>query len=175
MITLLLFLSVMCTVHGQIVPLLYAVPSAVSHQSRIDIRHSPGFITGPLVYSPGTTLHTSHQPNDKPQETLVTPIFTADTIFTPVALSFFHNLPLARALEHPISIDKVQEENAQNESFTIFDDDTQNTIITETPEQEITTEEKPAMEDKNYIIIAYDNNRVTSTTDVPKVGDITEP
>ncbi|KAJ8713436.1 hypothetical protein PYW07_013806 [Mythimna separata] len=171
----------MCAVHGQIVPLIYAAPSAVSHQSRIDIKHSPGFIAGPLIYSPATTLYASHQPGDKPRETVLTPVFTADTILTPVALSFFHNLPLARALEHPISIDKVQEEISQNdavaeENMEKDDKGVQIAIVTEVPEQgKENTGEKQDIEDKNYVIIAFDDNKqVTSTTDEPNTVGITE-
>uniref|UniRef100_A0A2A4JFW4 DUF4794 domain-containing protein n=1 Tax=Heliothis virescens TaxID=7102 RepID=A0A2A4JFW4_HELVI len=181
MITLLLLVSAMWEVRGQIVPLIYAAPSAVSHQSRIDIKHSPGFIAGPLIYSPAATLYASHEPKVKVQETVLTPVFTADTILTPVALSFFHNLPLARALEHPISIDKVQEEQSQNdklmeEKMKTVDKEVLNMIVAEGSEQEkIKPKEKLATEDKNYIIIAYDdNNQEASTTEVPQMDDVTE-
>lgn len=181
MITLLLVVSAMCAVRGQIVPLIYAAPSAVSHQSRVDIKHSHGFISGPLIYSPSTSLYASHKPDDKPQETVLTPVFTADTILTPVALSFFHNLPLARALEHPISIDKVQEENAQvaavtDQNMEKIDEVLQIAEAAEIPElEQENTEGKPDIQDKNYIIIAYDNNnQVMSTTDEPNTVGITE-
>lgn len=179
MTLLLIFVSVMWKVHGQLVPLIYAAPSAVSHQSRIDIAHSPGFITGPLIYSPAATLYATHQSenNDKSREAVITPVFTADTIFTPVALSFYHNIPLARALEHPISIDKVQEETAQNDELakqnveSSNDEEVYNMVVTEAPEQEIQKKEEiPENPSNNYIVIAYDdNNQVISTTDEPKI------
>ncbi|KAJ8716168.1 hypothetical protein PYW08_013453 [Mythimna loreyi] len=180
MITLFLVVSAMCVVHGQIVPLVYAAPSAVSHQSRIDIKHSPGFIAGPLIYRPATTLYASHLPDDKPRETVLSPVFTADTILTPVALTFFHNLPLARALEHPISIDKVQEEILRNDAVAEEDmkkdKDVQIAIVTEIPEQDKgNTEEKQEVQDKNYVIIAFDDNKqVTSTTDEPNMVGVTK-
>lgn len=108
MIRLLLIVSVFCNVYCNR-PIIFAAPSAVSHQSRIDIKHTPGFISAPLIYSPATTIYASHPNAEVPREAILAPVLTTDTLLTPIALSFFHNLPLARALEHPISIDKAQE------------------------------------------------------------------
>lgn len=161
-------------VRGQLVPLIYTVPSAVSHQSRVDIRHSPGFISEPLIYNPPKVLYQKHTADEKTQETILTPIFTADTIITPVALSFFHNLPLSRALEHPISLDKVQEQNEQN-----YDSLTENKDAVKVSDKEnyeelkvvnkLVNEEVGAIqksEEQNYIIIE-DNNGHDVNTDVP--------
>lgn len=106
MLRTLFVITVISKVHSHVVPLIYAAPSAVSHQSRIDIKHSPSFISTPIIYSPAAIL-ASH-PKEIASETVLTPIVATDTVLTPVALSFFHNLPLARALQHPISIDMVQ-------------------------------------------------------------------
>lgn len=105
----------MSIVHGHVLPWIYAAPSAVSHQSRIDIRHSPGFVQAPLIYSPAASLFASHQ-SQIASDTVLTPIFASDAVLTPIGLSFYHNLPLTRALEHPVSIDKIREECAQNDS-----------------------------------------------------------
>lgn len=88
-------------VQGHLTPLLYEAPSAVSHQSRIDIKHTP-LISQPLFYSPVTLVAT-------PAHTIVTPIIASDTVLTPISLSFYHNLPLARALEQTIPSKKVRE------------------------------------------------------------------
>uniref|UniRef100_A0A2H1V1N3 SFRICE_014036 n=1 Tax=Spodoptera frugiperda TaxID=7108 RepID=A0A2H1V1N3_SPOFR len=166
MIRLLLFVGVLCEVYGDLVPLIYAAPSAVSHQSRIDIKHSPGFVAGPLIYSPAATVYANQQLENKVREAVITPVFTADTILTPVALSFFHNLPLARALEHPISIDKAQEDNAENYEFV-------NAVAI--PEQEnLNQGDKQPASDK-IIIVAYDDSsKVVSTTNDPPIEDVTE-
>ncbi|KAJ0178340.1 hypothetical protein K1T71_006163 [Dendrolimus kikuchii] len=101
-------------------PLVFAAPSAVSHQSRIDIKHTPSYIATPVVYSPISTIYASGSIAGYAQEAVLTPILPTDTLLTPVALSFFHNLPLARALEHPISIDKAQAEaNVQTNTVII--------------------------------------------------------
>lgn len=178
MIRLLLFVGVLCEVYGDLVPLIYAAPSAVSHQSRIDIKHSPGFVAGPLIYSPAATVYANQQLENKVREAVITPVFTADTILTPVALSFFHNLPLARALEHPISIDKAQENNAENYEFVnavATSDENTNVIVTEIPEQEkLNQGDKQPASDK-IIIVAYDDNsKVVSTTNDPPIEDVTE-
>lgn len=102
MIKLILLACVNNLVQGYLSPLIYAAPSAVSHQSRIDIKHTP-LISAPLFYSPATIIATH------PSQTIVSPIIASDTLLTPIALSFFHNLPLARALEQPISLTKVRE------------------------------------------------------------------
>ncbi|KAH9637195.1 hypothetical protein HF086_016217 [Spodoptera exigua] len=178
MIRLLLFVGAMCEVYGDIVPLIYAAPSAVSHQSRIDIKHSPGFVAGPLIYSPAAPLYAHHQLENKVREAVITPVFTADTILTPVALSFFHNLPLARALEHPISIDKAQEENAENYEFVeavAASDDNSNVIVTEIPEQENIDKGEKQPESDKIIIVAYDDNsKVVSSTNDPQMEAVTE-
>lgn len=102
---------------GQYAPLIFAAPSAVSHQSRIDIRHSPEFVSAPLVYSP---LAVYPSAAEAASDSFLTPVIKADQLFIPVALTFFHNLPLARALEHPISIDKIREEvNAAQNPNTV--------------------------------------------------------
>ncbi|XP_022830352.1 uncharacterized protein LOC111359135 [Spodoptera litura] len=178
MIRLLLFVGVLCEVYGDLVPLIYAAPSAVSHQSRIDIKHSPGFVAGPLIYSPAATLYANHQIENKVREAVITPVFTADTILTPVALSFFHNLPLARALEHPISIDKAQEENAENYEFVeavATSDENNNVIVTEIPEQDNVNKGDKHPESDKIIIVAYDdNNKAISTTNNPQMDAVTE-
>lgn len=102
MIKLIFIACVTNLVQGYLTPLLYAAPSAVSHQSRIDIKHTP-HISAPLVYHPASIVAT-HSPS-----TIVSPIIASDTLLTPIALIFYHNLPLARALEHPISVNKLQE------------------------------------------------------------------
>lgn len=102
MIKLILISCVNNLVQGYLSPLLYTAPSAISHQSRIDIKHTP-FISAPLFYNPATIVAT------QPAQTVVAPIIASDTLLTPIAFSFFHNLPLARALEHPISLKKVRE------------------------------------------------------------------
>lgn len=106
-------LTVIAKVQSHAVPLIYAAPSAVSHQSRIDIKHDPGFIS-PVVYTPA--ILPSHL--KVASEAVVAPIVSSHAVLAPVALSFFHNLPLARALEHPISIDVIQnsykKENSEN-------------------------------------------------------------
>ncbi|CAH0584221.1 unnamed protein product [Chrysodeixis includens] len=177
MIKLIILVSVVCTVHGQIFPLIYAAPSAVSHQSRIDVKHSPGFISSPLIYSPAATLYESQKSIESPRQTVITPVFTSDTILTPVALSFFHNLPLARALEHPISIDKVQNESAQDDDsmaqrMAVIKENSQEmygaTVKEASNQQNQNTEDKQRVRDNNYVIVAYDDiNQVT--TDVPKM------
>ncbi|KAJ2944318.1 hypothetical protein O0L34_g18308 [Tuta absoluta] len=106
LIELLSIFFVIDQAHGHLVPIIYAAPSAVSHQSRIDIKHSSG-IPSPLVYTPLTTIYATH-PKPLLSETVFSPVLATDTLLTPVALSVFHNFPLARALEHPISLDKVQ-------------------------------------------------------------------
>lgn len=108
MIAIFLIIAV-CQVQCRSGTLIFIAPSAVSHQSRIDIKHIPGYIASPIVYNPISTIYTSG--SIAAQEAILTPILPTDTLLTPVALSFFHNLPLARALEHPISVDKTQEES----------------------------------------------------------------
>lgn len=102
MIKLILVACVNNLVQGYLSPLLYAAPSAVSHQSRIDVKHTP-FISAPLFYNTATIVAT------QPAQTVVAPIIASDTLLTPIALSFFHNLPLARGLEHPILLTKIRE------------------------------------------------------------------
>lgn len=180
MIKLITLVSVLCSVRGQIFPLIYAAPSAVSHQSRIDIKHSPSFISSPLIYSPAATLYEHQKSIERPRQTVITPVFTSDTILTPVAVTFFHNLPLARALEHPISIDKVQQESAQDDSSMIQNmealkensQEIYGTIITEASNQrDQNTEDKQKVPDNNYVIVAYDDNNQV-TTDVPKMDEV---
>lgn len=110
MLKIFVILSLTYRARGQLAPLIYAAPSAVSHQSRVDIKHTPGFISAPLIYSPATTIFASQpQRLEVASDTVLTPILT------PIAFSFYHNLPLARALEHPISIEAMQESaNIQN-------------------------------------------------------------
>lgn len=104
MIRIIFLVCVLRQTQGQLAPLIFAAPSAVSHQSRIDIRHTPGFISTPFLYSPIAPYTTV-----KESESVLPPVLRPESYFTPVALTFFHNLPLARALENPISIEKVQE------------------------------------------------------------------
>lgn len=99
MIELILIACVSNLVQGYLSPLLYAAPSAVSHQSRIDIKHTP-LISAPVFFSPAVVA-------TQPAQTIMTPIIASDTLLTPIALSSFHNLPLTRSLEHPIPIWKV--------------------------------------------------------------------
>ncbi|KOB74591.1 putative cuticle protein [Operophtera brumata] len=104
MIRIFLLVCVLRNAQGQYAPLIFAAPSAVSHQSRIDIRHTPGFISAPFVYSP-IAAYTAV----KESESIFPAVIRSEPYFTPVALTFFHNVPLARALEHPISIEEAQE------------------------------------------------------------------
>lgn len=145
MLRILFVVCVISKVHSHAVPLIYAAPSAVSHQSRIDIKHSPALISTPLIYSPAT-IFTSHP--KEASETVLTPLFTSDTVFTPIALSFYHNLPLARALQHPISIDIVESPKKE---------DGENIDILPQEEKEISTEGAISMEKVSENII-QDNN-----------------
>jgi hypothetical protein len=111
MIRILLIVFV-TTARSQIAPLIYAAPSAVSHQSRVEVKHTPSFISAPLIYSPAAII--TSLPAEVKKETIITPIFATDTVLAPIALSFFNNLPLARALKHPISIDEAQENYERN-------------------------------------------------------------
>lgn len=54
----------------------------------------------------------------EPAKTIVSPFIATDTILTPVAVSYFHHLPLARALKHPISIDEAREAASEKERKT---------------------------------------------------------
>lgn len=105
MIKIFFLVCVLHKIQGQLASLIFTAPSAISHQSRIDMSHTPGFISAPLVYSPiaGYTAV-------KESEPVLLPLVRTEHYFTPVVLTFFHNLPLARALQHPISIKKTQEE-----------------------------------------------------------------
>lgn len=105
MIRIIFLVCVLSNAQGQFDPLIFTAPSAVSHQSRIDIRHDPGFISVPFVYSP-IAAYT----DVKEREYVFPAAIRSQPYLTPVALTFFQNLPLARALDHPISIDKIQEE-----------------------------------------------------------------
>ncbi|CAB3259815.1 unnamed protein product [Arctia plantaginis] len=173
MITLLFFVSTICVVRGQLVPVIYAAPSAVSHQSRIDIRHSP-YISGPLLYNPPKFLYEKHSADEKTRDSIIKSMFTADTILTPVALTFFHNLPLSRALEHPISLDKVQEQNERNYNFLTENRDAVKVsdkevygklkVLTKPVNEETKIVQKS--EKQNYIVIE-DNNGDEVNTDVP--------
>ncbi|CAB3251470.1 unnamed protein product [Arctia plantaginis] len=101
-------------------------------------------------------------------------MFTADTILTPVALTFFHNLPLSRALEHPISLDKVQEQNERNYNFLTENRDAVKVsdkevygklkVLTKPVNEETKIVQKS--EKQNYIVIE-DNNGDEVNTDVP--------
>lgn len=117
---------------SHIVPLIYAAPSAVSHQSRIDIKTKPAFVSSPLIYSPSTSilLH-------KPPETLfvkhelLSPISEAN-VLTHVAYGFYNNLPLARALQHPVYI-KENLDNLQKitKDQSLVDDEDEKKIMQE--------------------------------------------
>ncbi|CAG9793828.1 unnamed protein product [Diatraea saccharalis] len=98
------------TAHCQVAPLIYAAPTAVSHQSRVDVKNTPGFISAPLIYSPAII-----SPKEVTNEAVITPVLAVDTVLTPIALTFFNNLPLSRALKHPISIGMMQEEAEREE------------------------------------------------------------
>ncbi|CAK1556208.1 unnamed protein product [Leptosia nina] len=107
---ILFFLYVLTYAQCQVLPLIFAAPSAVSHQSRIDIKRTP---VTPLIYSPSGVFGSNFkeiQPNRRVDTTIYT-----DAVLTPIALTFFHNLPLARALEHPISLSEVQSKTNQDE------------------------------------------------------------
>lgn len=145
MFRILFVVSVISKVHSHVAPLIYAAPSAVSHQSRIDIKHTPALISTPLIYSPA--IFTSH-PKEVASEALFTPILASDTVFTPVALNLYHNLPLARALQHPISIDTV--ENTDKE-------DSENIDVLRQDNKEISTEEAILIEKVSENMI-QDNN-----------------
>lgn len=112
MIRIFILVCVLHKTQGQLAPLIFAAPSSVSHQSRIDIRHTPGFISAPLVYSPIAVF-----PAVKESESVLPTLVRSEHYFTPVAFTFFHNLPLARALERPVSIKKAQEEALLREKF----------------------------------------------------------
>ncbi|KAG7296104.1 hypothetical protein JYU34_021199 [Plutella xylostella] len=106
MLFTIVILCVVSCASSHLGPVIYAAPSAVSHQSRIDIKHTP-VLSAPLIYSP--TIYATH-PRAIVADTVLTPVVPVDTVFSPVALGVFHNLPLARALKHPVSIEKAQQE-----------------------------------------------------------------
>lgn len=130
MLRLILVLFSIYQVKCQLLPVIYAAPSAVSHQSRIDIKHSPGIISSPLIYSPA--VYATYPLKGDTREVVLSTV-TGDTVYTPIALSFFHNLPLARALEHPVSINRVSAESTtvmidNMEKNTSDEDITRNTV-----------------------------------------------
>lgn len=130
MLRLILVLFSIYQVKCQLLPVIYAAPSAVSHQSRIDIKHSPGIISSPLIYSPA--VYATYPLKGDTREVVLSTV-TGDTVYTPIALSFFHNLPLARALEHPVSINRVSAESTtvmidNMEANTSDEDITRNTV-----------------------------------------------
>lgn len=116
MLRLILVLFSIYQVKCQLLPVIYAAPSAVSHQSRIDIKHSPGIISSPLIYSPA--VYATYPLQGDTREVVLSTV-TGDTVYTPIALSFFHNLPLARALQHPVSINQ---DRVSAESTTVMID-----------------------------------------------------
>lgn len=120
-VKMLLAVALVCAltscVTADIGPLIFAAPSAVSHQSRVDIKHS-AVNTSPLIYSPGTFYARHPARAVVASETILTPVITDDTVLTPIAFGFFHNLPLARALKHPVSIENAQAEATAKDLMT---------------------------------------------------------
>lgn len=104
---LFLFATVCLSVgHGASV--IYTAPSAVSHQSRIDIRHSP---LHSFVYSPATVFAHPARTIITNDHHIITPVISTNHVLTPVAYSYYHDLPLARAMKDPVSLlQKLQEE-----------------------------------------------------------------
>lgn len=110
-----------CGAH--LIPLIYAAPSAVSHQSRLDIKHA-SFLSTPIVYSPETAVHVNIPTKiTTGSHPVLTSVLAPDTFMAPIALTFYHNLPLSRALENPVSIDKAQEEAAQGTIAMIIENE----------------------------------------------------
>lgn len=98
---------------SHLIPLIYAAPSAVSHQSRIDIKLAP-FMSTPFIYSPEAAIHLNIPTKvTAASDPALTSVLPSDTFIAPIALTFFHNLPLSRALGQPISIHKGQQETAE--------------------------------------------------------------
>lgn len=97
-----LFLCLLFEFNCQLLPVIYAAPSSVSHQSRVDIKNIPQIIATPLVYSP--VIYATYPKDGKKSDIVLTQV-RSDTVLAPIALTLFHNLPLARALEHPIIIE----------------------------------------------------------------------
>ncbi|CAH0398716.1 unnamed protein product [Chilo suppressalis] len=163
MLSRILFVVFVTTTFCEAASLIYASPTAVSHQSRVDIKHTPGFLSAPLIYSP-TILAGA---NEVTNGAVITPVLAVDTVLTPVALSFFNNLPLARALKTPISIEKLQEEGEKDEMKTSgskFESDN------ETPNKHVTFVVKS---DENILssdggIGVIENNEKASSTSEPR-------
>lgn len=107
MYRLILISFFICTVNCQLLPVIYSAPSAVSHQSQIHVKHSSNVIATPLVYSP-IVYATYPSREELKSELLLTPV-VSDAGLTPIALTIFQNMPLARALEHPIQIGQGQD------------------------------------------------------------------
>lgn len=112
MITLLLIVFVN-QVSSNLVPIIYAAPSAVSHQSRIDIKHSSNYVATPLIYSPGTIL--SNGPKMTVNNDIVLPMI-------PNAVLTLYHTPLSRALAQPISIDTREAQDM----IMVVEDETDN-------------------------------------------------
>lgn len=126
-----LLLCLLYQVNCQILPVIYAAPSSVSHQSRIDVKHTPQIIATPLVYSP--TVYAIYPNKEKESNIVLTPV-TSDMLLTPIAFTFFHNLPLSRALEHPIIIENQDSNGAESQLSNVHE----NFINTsKKPEEEI--------------------------------------
>ncbi|CAG9561161.1 unnamed protein product [Danaus chrysippus] len=126
MLSLLLVLYLSYNVDCHLLPVVYAAPSAVSHQSRIDVKSTPAFIT-PVLYS-STVYATYPGKVDENSNTVYSPVLS-DTVLTPVALSYFHNLPLARALQSPVFI---HEEDLNADDKDPENNDSQSTTNTKT-------------------------------------------
>ena len=105
-----LILCLFYKVNSQILPVIYAAPSSVSHQSRIDVKHTPQIIAAPLVYTPA--IYATYPIEEKNNNIALTSVLS-DKV--PIALTFFHNLPLARALEHPIVIESQDSNEAEKQ------------------------------------------------------------
>ncbi|CAH2091206.1 unnamed protein product [Euphydryas editha] len=133
MYRLILTLFFICTVNCQLLPVIYSAPSAVSHQSQIHVKHSSNVIATPLVYSP-VVYATYPSKEEINGELFLTPV-VSDAVLTPIALTLFHNMPLARALEHPIQIgqgqDSIETEISitQSTGKTIVEETTDNIVL----------------------------------------------
>ncbi|GBP35113.1 hypothetical protein EVAR_28312_1 [Eumeta japonica] len=103
-----LALALAGAVRCQLAHVIYASPSAVSHQSRIDIKHG-AVLSAPAVYAPAVFVT-----RPKASSIVAPALVPADLWTGPIAYGFFHSLPLTRALEHPVSLHRVENAMRQN-------------------------------------------------------------
>lgn len=90
---------------------IIAAPSAVSHQSRIDVHHSPSYIVPSSTYTSAiTTIDKSIDPVKATYEAILVPILTEGSVLVPIPVHFLNHLSMSRALASPASTRKVQDE-----------------------------------------------------------------